>query len=59
MSDTNEQMSLSDRTSGKGRSQYKAGLRESLSVDQLDKEIEADLTHLWPTTPVADGQARR
>ena len=54
MSDTTEQMSLKDRMSYKGRSQFKAGLRGSLSIDQLDEEIETELSHRLFTIPVAD-----
>ena len=39
MSDTTEQMSLNDMTSDKGRSQYKAGLRDSFSIGQQSREL--------------------
>ena len=45
MSEVSEQMIPKDRTGDNGRRPYKARARDSLIIDQLDREIEAEVTH--------------
>ena len=45
MSEVSEQMIPKDRTGDNGRRPYKAQARDSLIIDQLDREIEAEVTH--------------
>ena len=45
MSEVSEQMIPKDKTGDNGRRPYKARARDSLIIDQLDREIEAEVTH--------------
>ena len=54
MNDVPEQMIPMDRTGDNGRKPFKARVRDSPITDQLDREIDAELTHPYGMPAISE-----